>query len=143
MSISDATISNDVFDVVRTTLVAANISVTEAGNTRKSSVLAQYNDKKPTLPQIVITPIDISEDSYRFGGKYGKKFINVIVECYYPNTYGVDVMADATREAIITAMDNGSITGMDLSAITESYGFINQDENKFHLKSITFTFIRE
>lgn len=143
MTISDATISVDVFEVVRTALTANPITVTEADKTRKASILAQYNDKKPVFPQIVITPINISEDGYKFGSKYGKKFINVIIECYYPNTYGVDVLSDAIREAVTTAVDNSSLVGMDLSGITETYSLFETNENKIHFKAITFTFIRE
>lgn len=142
MSINDANINTTVYDTIRNILIN-KVFVTEGGNKRKAGVEAQYNDTKVATPQIVIIPADISENEYRFGGKYGKKFINISIECYYPNTYGVDSMADQIKELVAIAFDEKTVTGMDLVGISENYGFVNANEAKFHLKTITFTFIRE
>jgi hypothetical protein len=143
MSINDATISTDVFDTIRSILVSANIKIVEGDKSRTPSILAQYNDQKTLVPQIVIIPAEISEDSYRFGSKYGKKFINLSIECYYQNTYGIDIMSDQIKEAVSSALVSGNTVGMDLVGISENYGFVVPNDNKFHFKTITFTFIKE
>ena len=141
MSISDDTISVDVFNDVRTAIVSASPIVTNSttSKTKTATVLAAYNDKATTTPQIVINPAAIDESEWRFGSFQGKKIINVSVECYYSNTLGVDQLSDTVMKAIReTAFD-----GMELIAVTSDYAFTNPNEMKFHLKTITFTFERE
>jgi hypothetical protein len=145
MSISDATISTDVFDAIRTAIVAISPKITEGSPAkyRTASVLAQYNDTKVSVPQIVITPTNLSESEYRFGGRYGKRFINVTVECYYTTTLGVDQLADQVKESIVDAIDNKSLIDMDLVGVSEDYAFTDPNQIKYHLKSVTFTFVKE
>ena len=148
MAINDATLSSDVFTTVRSVIVNAVPKITytdksAASKTKTASVLAQYNDKTPSAPQIVILPSDVSEDSWRFGGTEGKKFINVMLECYYTTTLGVDQLADTIKAAIKTACENQTISGMELVGISENYAFVNPGDMKFHLKTLTFTFDRE
>jgi len=148
MTISNATLSSDVFTTVRSVLVDAAIKVSytnkEAQTKYKSAtVLAQYNDKSPSVPQIIIMPAGISEDNFKFGYSEGKKFININVECYYKTTKGVDELSDAVKVAIKDACEDGTIVGMDLLAISEDYAFVNPNDMKFHLKTLTLTFDRE
>lgn len=145
MSISDNTLSVDVWNTVRSVLVEASIKITNTttAGTKTASVLASYNDKKPSVPQIIIQPIDSDESEYKFGSSNGRKFINVTIECYYQNTLGVDQLSDGSKAAIREACEDGTITGMDLVGVTETYAFTDPNQTKFHLKTVTFTFDRE
>ena len=148
MAISDDTLSSDVFTTIRAVIVASAPKITytdkaSASKTKTASVYAQYNDKTPTSPQIIIIPADVSEDSWRFGGTEGKKLINVGIECYYKTTLGIDQLADTIEAAIKTAVENSTITGMDLVGVSENYAFVDPSQMKFHLKTLTFTFDRE
>ena len=145
MSINDDTLSVDVFDTIRSVLVSASpvVTNTTTSNTKTASVLAQYNDKSPSAPQIIIIPADVSEDTFKFGGKQGKKFINVGIECYYTNSLGVNQLADQVKVAIKDACEDGTIIGMDLVGLTENMAFVNPNEAKYHLKTLTITFDRE
>jgi hypothetical protein len=142
MAINDSTISQDVFDSIRSKVVAASPYVVGATTTTTiaASVLAAYNDKTPARPQIVINPALIDEDEWKFGGLQGKKVINVVVECYYANTLGIDQLWDQVRVALVA----NDIEGIDLISVTSDYGFAsNPADAKFHVKSGTFTYERE
>jgi hypothetical protein len=83
--------------------------------------------------------MSLDESGYKFGSGQGRKFMNITVECYSENTLGIDQLSSQVRDAISTA----SIDGMELVAVSSDYAFTNPDVNKFHLKTITFTFDRE
>jgi hypothetical protein len=145
MAINDATLKVDVYTTIRDVLVAAAIKVTNSttSGTKTASVLAAHNDKRTTVPQIVISPASVSEGEFKFGDLEGKKFINVNLECYYKNTLGADQLDDACVAAIKAALLDATITGMDLNAVDSDYGFANPNEAKFQFKTVSFTFIRE
>lgn len=141
MTISDSTLNSDIFTDVRTELVAANLAVTNEtdSNTATATIGAQYKDSKTARPQVVIMPAETSESDFKFGSVYGKRFVNVTIECYYKSTLGVDQLADQVEEAIRRA----TFTGQELVAVSGDYAFNTVNDNKYHLKSITFTFDRE
>ena len=139
--VSDSTLSTDVFTEIRNKIVAAAPYVTNSttSSTSAASILAVHNDTKTTIPQIVINPIVYDEANWKFGGTEGKKFINVIIDCYYKNTLGIDQMSDQ----VLTALKVNDISGIDLVGVTGDYAFNVNNEAKFHLKSTTFTYDRE
>jgi hypothetical protein len=141
MSISDATLSQDVWTSIRTRIVTANPTVVNSatGSTTSASVYASYNDKKATRPQIVIMPIQDDEDTFKFGGTEGRKSINVDIEIYHNTTEGIDQMSDTIKHAL----KQNDIDGIDLVSITTDYAFTNPDVTKYHLKTVTGTYLRE
>ena len=141
MSISDSSLSVDVFSEVRSKIVAAAPYVTNSttSETTLAQVRAAYNDKEPVRPQIVINPIEKDEANWKFGGTEGKKFININIECYYKNTLGVDQLADSVE----TALKANDINGIDLIGVVSSYAYTNPVLIKYHMKGITFTYDRE
>jgi hypothetical protein len=142
MTISDTTISQDVFNSIRAKVVAAAPYVYNATTTTTvaASIVASYNDKTPSRPQIVINPALIDENEWKFGSSQGKKVINVVIECYYNNTLGIDQLFDSVRAALVA----NDIDGMDLMAISSDYGVAtNPADAKYQLKSGTFTYERE
>ncbi len=141
MTISDDTISVDVFSAVRTKIVAAAPYVTNSTTaaTTAAGINATFNSKTPSRPQVVINPALIDEDSWKFGSFQGKKIINVVIECYYENTLGIDQMFDQIR----AALDDNDLDGMDLVSISTDYGFNSPGDQRYHVKSGTFTYERQ
>jgi len=141
MAISDATISSDVWTTIRTIIVAAAPKITNSttSSTKTAGVYASYNDKNFKMPGIVIDPAEISESDYKFGTNIGKRFINVTIGCYYKNTLGTDQLSDQ----VIHAMSQADLSGMELVGFSTDQAFVDQNQAKFQLKTITFTFDRE
>lgn len=141
MSISNATLSVDVFSAVRAALVAAAIKITEetGGATKTVTIGTAYTNVNNTKPTIVINPIVKSEEQYKFGNTTGRQFINVTVECFYTTTRGIEQMSDQVE----TAIKGTTFDGMDLVGVTSDSGFSDPNFGQYHVKSITFTFDRE
>jgi hypothetical protein len=139
---NDSTLHVDVWNAIRTALVSTSIYITNSstGATTAASIEASYNDKSGR-PQIIIVPISIAESEFRFGSSYGKRFIDVTLECYYKNTLGIDQMADQVESIIRGAVLPNF--GMELIGVVSDYSYAGINENKNHLKSITFSFDRE
>lgn len=141
MSISDATVSVDVFNEVRTALVSASIKITEetGGATKTASVVSAFPNDRKSVPLILITPITKSENEFKFGKTTGRQFINVTVDCYYITTRGIEQMSDQVE----TAIKATTFSGMELVGITSDTGFSDQNSGQYYVKSLTFTFDRE
>jgi len=141
MTINNSSISVDVWTTLRNIIVASNPVVTnsQTGNTTLASVRASYNDTEPTRPQIIIQPIGYDEAEFKFGTNVGRKFINVTVECYDKSTLGIDQLSDTVAYAI----QNTTIDGIELVGLTTDYAFNSSNDQKFHLKTVTFSFDRE
>lgn len=141
MVISDQNISTSVFDEIRTILVAADLKVTNSTTSAETSasIVASFNDKDPSRPQVVINPIDYDKGRFKFGDNQGGKFIRVVVECYYKNTLGIDQLSDQVDYAISEA----TVDGMEMVGVTTDYAFNLNNDNKYHQKSVQFTFDRE
>ena len=141
MAINNSTISTDVWNTLRSVIVAANPVITnpQTSATTLASVKASYSDSQPARPQIIIQPIGYDESEYKFGAPVGRRMINVTVECYHEATYGIDQMADIVANAV----QSTSINGIELVGITTDYAFNTSADQKYHLKTVTFSFDRE
>jgi hypothetical protein len=141
MAIADSSVNTDVWNEVRTLIVASAPYITNSTTaaTTAASINAAYNDKSQTKPQVVIYPITKDEDINKFGSNYGKVLINVQVECYAGNSLGVDQLCDQVE----TSLRATNIPGISLVAVGSDISFVNPNEAKFHVKSLTFTYDRE
>lgn len=141
MVITDSTISTSVWDEVRTILVAASLTASNltTSTNYSANIGASYNDKAGSKPQVIINPIVMDEDSAKFGGSYGKRMINVLVDIYASNTQYIDQISDQIKTALAT----NTISGIDLIGVSEDYAFNSPGDNKFHLKSLVFNYQRE
>ena len=140
MTVSNATISADVWTAVKAAIENASPIVTlSTSATKSAAVEAVYVNKRTTTPQIVVNPIQKEESEYKFGATRGRMFINITVDCYYKNTLGIDQLADQVEEAIA----NEDFGNMELVGISSDYAYTDPNEADFHLKSITFTFDKE
>jgi hypothetical protein len=142
--VNDATLSVDIFDAIRTKLVAlapyvSNLTLT---TTTAATINAVYNDKQPSRPQVTINPASYTEDNWKFGSSQGRKLINVNIDCYAENTLGVDQLFDQIA-AYLKDETTGAISGLQLAAVASDYGFSSSGSNKYHVKSATFTYDRE
>jgi hypothetical protein len=139
-TITDGNLNVSLFNTIRTAIVSYEPKVTESTNKyKKASIKAAYDDSKVTTPQVILTPLNITESDYKFGSQEGRKVINVIIECYYTNTLGIDQLSDD-----VTAAIKGINFGvLDLIGMSSDYAFVNPNEAKFHLKTLVFTFLKE
>jgi hypothetical protein len=139
MTISNATLSTDIYSAVRTAIVNASITVSYNSTTISASVVPAYNDEDTSVPQIVVYDSEYDEAEYKFGSNHGKKLINVLVECYFTKGRGTSEMKDK----VINAIKDTTFDGMELVAVATDTAFINPNEQKYHLVGINFTFDRE
>ena len=138
--ITNDNLNVSMFNAVRSAIVNSNPKVTEStGKFRRASVKAVYDDAKVTTPQIIISPLSVLESEYTFGSNDGKKLINVSVDCYYNNTLGIDQLSDQVTKAV----KDEDYEVLDLVGVSSDYAFVNPNEAKFHLKTVTFTFLKE
>lgn len=137
MTISDSTLATDVWDDVRSALVAASIVTTVGATTTAANITNVYPDKVITKPQIVINPIQNSRE-FSFGSTYGKSVINVVIECYSDKTIAVDQLRNQVNAALLA----NNIAGINLIETSEDYAFNSPGENKMHLVTLVFTYER-
>ena len=140
--INDSTLRTDVWNTIRTWLVSTPIYITNSttGSTTAASIEASYSDKSGR-PQVIIVPISVSEDTFKFSGTRGKRLIDVTVECYATSTLYTDQLAEKVEDIVTKAVD--SLSGIDLVGITSDYAYCGLTNNKNHLISVTFSFDRE
>ena len=136
MTISNSTFYTDLYTAVRNILLVASLETTLGDN---PEVLGSYNDKKVTRPQVIIEPAEISEARYKFGSNEGKKFVNLSISIYASKRKFVNELAQQVEVAMKgTDLDDLALVAMDIDN-----AFVNPNEAKYHLTTLTFTFDRE
>lgn len=140
MSISDNTISQDVWTSVRNKLVAANLFATNTATstTIPANITGSHPDNTLNKPHVVINSAQIPESEFRFGGTEGKKFINVLIDVYAPNSQFMDQISDQIRVAIKA----DDIEGMSLIDLADTVAFINPAFQKYHQRTFTAVYVR-
>lgn len=143
MTISDDFISTSAYTDVKAILLSASIiSSTISGSVSSSSsasIVGAFSDEHKNHPQVVMSPAIISEQDYKFGGAYGKRTINMVIECYHPNGRAVDYMADMVKAALA----NNPVDGLSLVGVSEDPDFASPGDNKVKSKILVFTYVRE
>ena len=140
MAITDQSIYTSTWTEIYTVLAAANLITTNSatGATTAVKIGGSFNDES-IKPQVVIHPVEKDEEAPKFGGNEGKKFINVIIDCY--GTRGASV--DQMNEQVEYALKYNQIIGIDMIGMISNGGFEPIAGNKYQLKSTTFTYDRE
>lgn len=127
---------------MRACIVAASVYTTNQTTSATSAVSVvsgNFNDKVPVRPEIAIHPVEKEEANAKFGGTEGKKMLNVFVDCWADKTLYVDQIAQQVEAAVKAyAWD-----GVQLVAVTSNNGLSLEADNKYQLKTLTFTFDRE
>jgi len=141
MTISDSTLTSNVWTDIRTLIVSANPIITNSttGATTGVSVLAKYNDKTATRPQIVITPVTADLKNNKFGDTVSAKLITVVVDCYATNTLGADQLFDQ----VLYQLETNTIAGIELVGIASDYAFNMAADSKYQMKSLSLSYDRE
>lgn len=127
--VTDQYIDTSVWNDIRSKLVSGLSGV---------SVNASYNSRS-SRPQLVINPIVINEGFNKFGGKEGRKAINVVITCYGK---GSEVMDSLASEVSWLLKDN-DIDGIDLIDYNSDWGVDTVNGNKYFGKVLSFNYLRE
>lgn len=143
MAINDATLETDIWDDVRSVLVTANLTTSlVAGSvttTSSANITGAYPDKPTTKPQVVIYPVQYDEGEYKFGSTYGRRMLNVVVECYSDKS----VLLDQLSQQVSAALRGTVLDGATLVGTSANYVFSAPGENRMHGKTLTFTYLRD
>jgi hypothetical protein len=138
MAITDNRVATTVWTDVKSVLTSANLIASTGSSTSSPDILGAYNDKHTNHAQVIINPISLSEAEYKFGGLYGNRSINVIIEVYHGDAKCVDDLCDQIRVAMASP-----IAGMDLRSVNEDPDFFSPGDNKIKSKVIVFNYNRE
>lgn len=141
MSISDSSLTVDVWTEIKNLIVSANPIITNSttGTTTLASVRAAYNDEKNSRPQIVISPANPDKKNDKFGQTVSAKLINIMIDCYAANTLGADQLYDQ----VLYKIESTPISGIELVGITTDSPFNIAADSKYHVKSLILTYDRE
>lgn len=142
MAINNATLYTDAWSEIKNIIVAASPYITANGSsdTTVASVEVSYNEKQAARPQVVISPIEKSEDTYKFGAARGRMLINVIIDCYGSKS----LYADQLMQQVDNALAESVPEELDLVGTTSNSGFqVLSGNTKVFGQSMTFTYIKE
>lgn len=138
--INDITLSVDVWDTIKDLLVGqCYVTNSTTGQTSTAAVGADYNDKKPNKPQIIIPNISLDEGDWKFGSRQGRKEITVNIDCYHNTSLGISQLKDQVSHIL----KEEDIDGLTLSGVQSSVGYTDFAALKFKVYNLTFTYLRE
>jgi len=132
VDIKTSTLRSNVYETLYDTVTAANLLSSTV------TVTAAYIDDNKTFPQVVINPIDMSEDEYTFTRAYGKKTLISVIDIYTKKNKDIDTISDQ----LYTTIRDMSAQGIMLVNWNESTALETPNDNKVHLKSISLEFRR-
>lgn len=141
MAITDATLDTSVWEEVRSLLVANAPYITNpsTSETTTANIRASFKDEKTARPQIVIHPINYDESGWTFNSREGKKMISVVIDCYG----SASVYADQLYQQVAHILKHNDIAGIELVGVVNDVALNLSQNNKYHMKSGTFTYDRE
>lgn len=143
MAIDDDFIKTSVWTDIRGVLVSASIiGSTVSGSvssTSSASIVGEYSDEHKNKPQVVIHPVVLSEADFKFGGTYGKRTLNVPIECFHSNGKALDYMDDMVSRTLA----NSTPSGLSLVSVESATDFGTPADNKVKSRMTVFTFTRE
>tara|TARA_Y100000310_G_C20669135_1_gene809278 strand:- start:1332 stop:1742 length:411 start_codon:yes stop_codon:yes gene_type:complete len=134
VAINNATIRQNVYETIYDLL---NNNIGSYNSSTQPTITAAYIDDTKSMPEIVVHPVDVDESDYSFGQATGSKEVRVMIEVYTTKNKDVDLLTDD-----VDVLLNSSITGLNLVGRAESTAFETPNNNKLHLKTITYTFMR-
>jgi len=111
--------------------------------TSDAIVTAAYIDSQPQLNQVVINPIDKSENAFTVDTTRNvtTKTIVVNIDIYTKgkdSSKNIDILSDKVENIFKT----NQIDGITLISFSSNFGFIYPNDNKVKLNTITLTFMR-
>lgn len=141
MTITDTTLDTSIWSDVRTLIVASGLAVTNSttGVVTNASINSSYNDKSPTRPQVIINPIIIDRDNDKFGSTNNKMMINLVIDCYAQDTLGIDQLSVGVQNTLFS----NTLDGLDLISMSQDVAFSSPGDQKYLLKTLSFSYQRE
>lgn len=130
--IKTSTLRTNTYETIYDTLTSANLLSSTV------TVTASYIDNDKSLPQVVINPVNVSEEEFTFTRAYGKKNLEVIIDIYTRKAKDIDQISD---ELYVTIRDM-SAQGIMLVRWTEGNDIELPNDTKLHTKSISLEFTR-
>lgn len=134
----DATLRNDVYELVYDLI---NSNKGSYGASKTPALYGGYPDvKNISYPNIIVQPIDVSEDGYTVDTdrNVSNKGIVVTVELYSKKNKDLDIISDGVTNTFRT----NQISGMFLTGVSENMQFVSPNDLKLKSKILNFTFVR-
>ncbi len=135
VTITDASLRNTTYETIYDTLFGNIGSYTSSS---QPSIKASYTGEEKNLPEIVLYPIDVSEEDFNFGQANGSKEIRVMIEVYTKKMKDLENLAE-NISVLMTAV----VAGLQLRGTDESTAFTTPNLNKLHQKVLTYTYVRK
>ena len=135
VTITNNTIRNTVYESIYDIL---NANVGSYNSSSQPSVKAGFTGDSKNLPEIVLYPIDVDKTDYNFGQANPNREVRVMIEIYSKKMKDLDILADD-----IDVLLDSEISGLQLLGKGESTAFETTNQNKLHLKTLTFTYLRK
>ena len=132
--INNSSLSEDVFDAVRSRLVSASL----VSDSKPVDIRVEYSEQS-SRPQIVMEPVGYSESNWVFNDSEGLKNIPVVLSCYSKNSLSNAKLGDSVM-GVLKAND---ISGLNLVDVSVSVDFTNVSETKFKSRTISANYERE
>ncbi len=106
MVVSSITIRNDVYDAIRTLLVANKPSYTDKDdNIREYTILSEFSRDNPSFPQIVINSANINVSLITLDGGTNEQMVDVQLDFYEKQDFGfgaIESGIDSVQNTILT-----------------------------------------
>lgn len=130
--ITSSTLRQNIYETVYDTLTAANLLSSTV------TVTAAYIDSDSAFPQVVVYPVKVAKDRFTYGRDFGAESIQVMVEVYTKKAKQLDQISDE----VATAMQSLKMNSLQLLDFGEDVALATDNDNKIHLKTFTFNYLR-
>lgn len=135
VAISNTTIRQNVFKTIYD-LLYNNIG--SYGSSSQPTVVASYYEGVQSFPVIVINSPEIGKSNYNFQRSNPNYSVVVNIEIYTKKNKDCDILGDN-----IDVLMDGSIPGLSIIQKTEDTALSIENDNKIHLKTLSYSFLRK
>lgn len=135
VTITNSAIRNTTYETIYDLL---NGNIGSYNSSTQPSVKASYTADTKNLPEIVLYPIDVDNTNFNMGQTNPDREVRVMVEVYTTKMKDLDILADD-----IDGLLDDTISGLSLLGKNDSTAFETTNQNKLHLKTLTYTFMRK
>lgn len=136
VTIADSSVRANVWETIYDLLNAYSFS------TSLTKITSAYPDDDATFPMVVIHPVQNSKGEYSLGPRSAAvktQAINVQIDLFTKKAKDIDVLGDEIHNAIEDDYPGITLVESDEDAVGT---FETKNEQKVHMKSFMFSFIR-
>lgn len=130
--ITSSALRQNVYETVYDTLNDADLLSSTV------TVTAAYIDSDSSFPQVVIYPVKVDKEDYTYDRTYSKATIMVMIEIYTKKAKELDQINDE----IDPLMQSLKMNSLQLINTSEDIALSTDNDNKIHLKTLNYTYIR-